>query len=66
MLQQIQEQIDNTTQNVKTKKEEYKLSSKENVNKTKYEQIVEEYGSFDEYVNKTNIFVKQKQRCSIY
>ena len=63
---QFQEQIDNSTQNVKTKKEEYKLSSKENVNKTKYEQIVDQYGSFDEYVNKTNISCKTKSKGSMY
>ena len=68
MLQQTdrKNKLITPTQNVKTKKEEYKLSSKENINKTKYEQIVDQYGSFDEYVNKTNISCKTKNKGSMY
>jgi MoaA/NifB/PqqE/SkfB family radical SAM enzyme len=51
---------------VKTRKGEYEISSKENKNKTKYEQIVEKFGSFESYVDKTPISCKTKNKGQIY
>lgn len=62
----FKEHIDNTTANVKTRKKEYTLSSKENTNKNKFEQIVDQYGSFDNYVNTTSISCKTKNKAQLY
>jgi len=42
------------------------ISSKENKNKTKYEQIIDKFGSFNSYVDQTPITCKYKKDTTIY
>ncbi len=51
---------------VKTKKKNYSISSENNPNKTRYEQIVDEYGSFENYVDVTDISCKYKNNKVMY
>lgn len=58
--------IQQAFQKVKTRKDSYSISSKNNPNKTKYESIVEEYGSFENYVDETKISCKYKNNGVVY
>jgi MoaA/NifB/PqqE/SkfB family radical SAM enzyme len=54
------------SEQVTHRKGDYSISSKENKNKTKYEQIIEKFGSFNEYVNQTPINCKTKNEQNIF
>ena len=51
---------------VNTKKSTHTISSKENTNKNKYEQIIDKFGSFNSYVDQTPITCKYKVDKTIY
>ena len=51
---------------VKTRKSEHTISSKENKNKSKYDQIIDKFGSFQTYVDQTPITCKYKKKNMIY
>jgi sulfatase maturation enzyme AslB (radical SAM superfamily) len=51
---------------VKSKKSTRVITSKQNENKTKYEKIIDKYGTFSDYVDATSISCKYKKRKQIY
>tara|TARA_B110001454_G_scaffold13920_1_gene12642 strand:+ start:2072 stop:3166 length:1095 start_codon:yes stop_codon:yes gene_type:complete len=54
------------SEKVKTRKSTYTISSKENKNKTKYEQIIDKFGDFNSYVDQTPITCKYKVDKTVY
>jgi len=51
---------------VSNKKSTHTISSKENTNKNKYEQIIDKFGSFNSYVDQTPITCKYKVDKTVY